>query len=460
MPKVSVILTSFNHEKYICEAIESVLHQTFTDFELIIWDDASSDNSWHLINNYSDLRIKTYLNDERSGPVFGINKAISEVASGEYIAIHHSDDVWEPDKLEKQVAFLDGHDDVGAVFTNAIIISEDGSLFADKTHFYSNIFDQPNRTKYGWLNFFFNSGNALCHPSILIRKTCSKDCGPYTPGLAQLCDFDMWIRLCLKYEIHVIPEKLTKFRVRDNEANASGDRPDTRIRTAYEMYKILQNYRNLTKFEDLVKTFPSSAEYYRNDETDVGFALGMIALQEPALSITSLFGQDLLFEAISDPERAKNLKRLYDFDEISFIILAGNHDVFARHALSEAQRLAFERLDEVEALTARLELTDRALSEAQHLAIRRLGDIEALTTRSELTDRALSEAQHLAIRRLGDIEALTTRLEATDRALNEAQYLAIERLGEIEALTTRLEAITQNGIWKFLKSVGLLKEHS
>ncbi|MDD1605895.1 MAG: glycosyltransferase, partial [Methylococcaceae bacterium] len=74
MPKISVILTSFNHEKYIQEAIDSVLNQTFTDFELIIWDDASTDNSWDLINQYSDPRIKAFRNDVQKRGIWGINK--------------------------------------------------------------------------------------------------------------------------------------------------------------------------------------------------------------------------------------------------------------------------------------------------------------------------------------------------------------------------------------------------
>ena len=80
MPTISVILTSFNHAKYICEAIESTLNQTFTDFELIILDDCSFDNSWDLINQYSDPRIKAFRNEVNKGPVEGLNKAISEVA--------------------------------------------------------------------------------------------------------------------------------------------------------------------------------------------------------------------------------------------------------------------------------------------------------------------------------------------------------------------------------------------
>lgn len=335
MPKVSVILTSFNHEKYLREAIDSALNQTFTDFELIIWDDASADGSWSVISSYSDSRIKAFRNESTKRGIYGINKAISEVATGEYIAIHHSDDVWEPDKLEKQVAFLDTNTEIGAVFTNALAIAEDSSPLAGEQHYYSNIFDQPNRTRHEWLRFFFNSGNALCHPSALIRKACYEDCGLYRYGLAQLGDFDMWIRLCLKYEIHVLPEKLVRFRVRDNEANASASRPESRIRTLYEFYKLLPNYRKLTRFEDMVKVFPSAEKYYRNKETDMNFVLGMAVLEQMSFPFTQLFGQDILFEAISDPERVINIKRLYDFDYKSFIALTGQHDVFSREEIAE-----------------------------------------------------------------------------------------------------------------------------
>lgn len=104
-PKVSVILTSYNHSKYIRKSIESVLKQTYTDFELIIWDDASTDNSWNIISEYTDERIRAIRNESNQYMAYFRN-AVSEVAQGEYIAIHHSDDVWGADKLEKQVAFL------------------------------------------------------------------------------------------------------------------------------------------------------------------------------------------------------------------------------------------------------------------------------------------------------------------------------------------------------------------
>ena len=328
MPKVSVVLTSFNHDKYIEEAIDSVLNQTFTDFELIIWDDASADNSWYLIKQFTDPRIKAFRNEEQKRAVWGLNRAISEVASGQYIAIQHSDDAWAREKLEEQVAFLDDHSEIGAVFTNALAIAEVGSPLLDERHFYFNIFDQPNRTRHEWLQFFFNRGNALCHPSVLIRKSCYEDCGLYRFGLAQLGDFDMWIRLCMRHEIHVLPEKLVKFRVRDNEANSSGGSAEARIRASYEFYKVLQEYRKLASFENLVKVFPSAAKFYRDEETDLEFVLAMVALERKCFTFTQLFGLDLLFEIISDSMRSVAIKRLYGFDYGGFIALTAMHDVF------------------------------------------------------------------------------------------------------------------------------------
>jgi glycosyltransferase involved in cell wall biosynthesis len=328
MPRVSVILTSFNHGKYVAEAIISALDQTFDDFELIIWDDASTDNSWDVISQFTDTRIKAFRNAERKRAIWGLSKAISQVVSGQYIAIHHSDDVWEQRKLEQQVGFLDSHSDIGAVFTNALAIGDAGSPLLDERHFYFKVFDQPNRSRHEWLRFFFDGRNALCHPSVLIRQSCYETCGLYRFGFAQLADLEMWIRLCMEYEIHVLPERLVRFRVRDNDANSSGDTPQNRIRVLYEFHKLLQNYRELDSFEDLIRVFPSAAKYYRDEQGDMEFLLAMVALEDTRFTFTQLFGLDLLFEIISDPGRAIAIKRVYGFDYTDFIALTATHDVF------------------------------------------------------------------------------------------------------------------------------------
>ncbi|MDR0564590.1 MAG: glycosyltransferase, partial [Azoarcus sp.] len=219
MPKISVILTSRNHRAHIGEAIQSVLNQTFSDFELIIWDDASTDNSWDVIKSYPDARIKAFRNEIQRYGVYGVNKAIAEIATGEYIAIHHSDDIWEPEKLEKQVRFLEGHPEFGAVFSWVSVINNDGKIL--ENHLLLNFFAQANRTRHEWLRHFLFFGNALCHPSVLIRRQCYQDCGLYRLGMWQLPDFDMWTRLCLKYEIHVLPEPLVRFRWHGDGSNSS-----------------------------------------------------------------------------------------------------------------------------------------------------------------------------------------------------------------------------------------------
>lgn len=329
MPAISVILTSFNHGKYIAETIDSVLRQTFTDFELIIWDDLSSDNSWEVIQGYDDPRIKAFRNTERRRGWTNINQALTDVASGRYIAIHHSDDVWEPEKLALQFAFLEANPGIGAVFTNATAIGENSEPFPDPTHYYSQIFNQANRSSAEWLRVFFYQGNALCHPSILIRKQCYADCGLYRPWLSQLGDLDMWMRLCLKYEIHVMPQALVRFRIRENEANASGNRPETRVRHSNEYFMLLQNYLLLTDMTRLLGVFPSALPYWRRQHSNPRFALAMTCLAEHTRPWHHLFGQQVLNDMLGQPDVAAQLKQYYQFDYMQLIQLTGKYPVFA-----------------------------------------------------------------------------------------------------------------------------------
>ena len=332
--RVSVILTSYNHAKYLKEAIDSVLEQTFSDFELIIWDDASIDESWQIITSYSDGRIKPFRNDIHKRALWGMNKAISEIAAGEYIAIHHSDDMWEPQKLENQVAFLDSHPEIGAVFSNALIINEYGELFENSSHVYNKIFDQPNRPRHAWLNHFFCQGNVLCHPSVLIRKSCYEDGQPYRYGLGLLADLDLWVRLCLKHDIFILPEKLIRYRVRANGTNASTD-PQTRIRRPFEFLQVLNNYKRIATPEELVKIFPRAETYVKPAGCDLEFALAMVALELKPYQVTELFALNLLFEALNDPERAQVLDNLYGFANKDFVPLTVKHDVFSIQSLTE-----------------------------------------------------------------------------------------------------------------------------
>src|SRR5262245_16448315 len=113
MPLVSVVLTVYNGERFLCEALESILGQDFRDFELIVINDGSKDGTAHLLQSYeqSDLRIRVYHQPNR-GLVESLNRGCT-IARGEYIARLDADDVAQTDRLFRQVVFLERHPDVG-----------------------------------------------------------------------------------------------------------------------------------------------------------------------------------------------------------------------------------------------------------------------------------------------------------------------------------------------------------
>ncbi|MDD3409326.1 MAG: glycosyltransferase, partial [Eubacteriales bacterium] len=180
-PKVSVMIPSYNHEPYVAEAVESVLNQTFTDFELLISDDASPDRSAEILQRYDDPRIDLHLSSENQGATLNLQYLVDK-CRGEYVALNNSDDVWLPQRLEKGVAYLDAHPECGAVFSQAALIDENSHvLTAD-----CEIFHQPNRTRAEWYRHFFTKANCLCHPSVLIRRSVYEQIGCYTMGMRQL----------------------------------------------------------------------------------------------------------------------------------------------------------------------------------------------------------------------------------------------------------------------------------
>lgn len=327
-PKVSVILSSYNHGKYIAEAIRSVLNQTYRDFELLIFDDGSSDNSREVIRSFHDERIRLFLNEENRGANVCARETIS-AARGQYIAIHHSDDVWEAEKLEKQVAFLDGHSsEFGVVFSYASIIDENGDAFQEDEHFYARVFMQENRSRQAWLHHLFYEGNCLCHPSAMLRRECYEKLGAYDDRYFQLPDFEFWIRVCLNFEIYILPEKLVRFRVRQNEANVSGSRLENLIRNDNEMLSVLRDFASIDSENDFFATFPAFA-YLKSDAGFVSsYVFALVCLDKSLGRVYHCFGLQLLYELMGKPDMRKRLKDVYGFTPTQLYALAQSYDLF------------------------------------------------------------------------------------------------------------------------------------
>jgi glycosyltransferase involved in cell wall biosynthesis len=339
MPKVSIVIASFNHENYVRECVQSALDQTFQDFEIIITDDGSPDGTVEVIKEFADPRIRLDTFMHNKGACTAINNCIPK-AAGEYIAVLNSDDAWEPTKLAKQVKYLDEHPEIGAVFTKVAFVDESSKpiSYTDYKHFY--VFEQGNRPRYDWLNHFFFKGNCLCHPSILIRKKCYNEVGLYDERMASLPDLDMWVRLCLKYEIYILDEKLVRFRIRTDEANASGDRLPTHIRNHFEFMQILNHYLTIIDKQFFVKVFAKAKEYGEVESKYIPYFLGMLALKVED-SAWRLWGLQVLHNFIGKDVIDRGLEEKYGFRYRDFHNLTVKYDVFnlalARSALPSSQ---------------------------------------------------------------------------------------------------------------------------
>jgi len=331
MPRVSVVIPSYNHENYIVEAIQSVLDQTYQDFEIIITDDGSTDNTVNVIQKFTDPRIKLFAFETNQGASVSLNYCIKN-STGQFISLLNSDDVWLSQKLEKQVQFLDNHPEIGAVFSYPKFIDENSKILTED-HFYKVQFQKINRTRFKWLNHFFYHGNCLCHPSVLIRKECYDTVGLYDPRYAQLPDFEFWIRLCKQYEIYIIPEDLIKFRIRDNEANASGRRSENYVRISLEMPQIYKNYLDIDILKNLLIIFPEIYELnpfvndYEFDQKVYKYFLAQLALKTEFNSV-HYFGIDIMFQLMNSPEFVHYNKSHFIISYKNLIKLTGNIDPF------------------------------------------------------------------------------------------------------------------------------------
>lgn len=327
MAKVSVVLTSYNHEKFIGQAIDSVLRQTFTDWELIIVDDVSPDGSWAVIESYNDPRIKKIQNDRTRRYIYNINRAVESQSTGEYIAIHHSDDAWESDKLEKQVAVLEANPGVGAVFSHVQCIDENNRPLVVEW------FNQPNKPRTAWLRSLFFNENQLCHPSALVRRSAYEQAGLYRSANAQTDDAEMWTRLLLIADIHVVQEKLTLHRIFSDQSNESGERPDRRARMWLEWYLQKKHYIGMS-LADVLAAFPESERWVTPKGANSGYLLAMFAIQIGGCPGTRLFGVELLYQLMNNSEERADIEALHGFTYLDFIALTGQEDFFNPAAIA------------------------------------------------------------------------------------------------------------------------------
>ena len=199
-PKVNIIMSVYNGDKYLREAIDSILNQTFTDFEFIIINDGSTDQTKEILESYTDPRIRLF-HQENMGLTKSLNKGL-RLAEGEYISRQDADDISEPERIEQEVKFLDDNPQVALVGTHVSFIDKQGKEFD------------------GWkppcgheeIRKKLMKGNCFCHGSVMIRRECLSAIGVYREVFKHTQDYDLWLRLSERYKVANLNKVLYRFR--------------------------------------------------------------------------------------------------------------------------------------------------------------------------------------------------------------------------------------------------------
>ncbi len=216
MPKVSVIIPLYNHERYIKRAIDSVLGQTCEDFELIVIDDGSQDRSGDIVRACEDGRVR-YFYQENRGAAAAINRGI-DLSQGTFVAVLNSDDIYHPRRLEICAEKLEGEASLAAVFSYVDFIDdEDNTVKSPRGPEEYWMDHSPEDSFKGEENIILNllAGNFLITTSNLFcRREVFGTVGLFT-NLRYAHDYDFFLRLCSSARVHVIEEALVKYRVHD-----------------------------------------------------------------------------------------------------------------------------------------------------------------------------------------------------------------------------------------------------
>jgi glycosyltransferase involved in cell wall biosynthesis/ubiquinone/menaquinone biosynthesis C-methylase UbiE len=208
MPKVSVVIATYNRGHFICGAIESAFAQTFKDFEVIVVDDGSSDNTKEELEKYAS-RIH-YIFQENKGRAEARNTAIM-AAKGEYVAFLDDDDIWLPHKLGRQVAFLDSNPDIGLVHAFVEMIDEGGCLLQKETNKWRKLYMKAMK-----IGYTYEGMSRFCVmflSTVMVRRNCIGQVGLFDSGIRAFEDWDVYLRIALKYRIGTIRQPLVRHRL-------------------------------------------------------------------------------------------------------------------------------------------------------------------------------------------------------------------------------------------------------
>lgn len=241
--KVGVIIPCYNHVNFVEQAINSVLNQTYQDFDVFVADDASTDGSSEKLLQYDEELREIHLFDVNQG---GQLSFLLSRVDNEYTALLNSDDYWHEDKLEKQINYMESNPDCAACFTWGRQVNGQGEVVKG-----IEAFRQGNRSSEEWMRYFYEKGNCLAHPSILIRTDIyRKLVDDFNKAFRQIPDYQMWVKLISKAKIYIIEEELMSFRWHSSGSSSNVSAPSQENLARHYNEESYMWYETMADMED------------------------------------------------------------------------------------------------------------------------------------------------------------------------------------------------------------------
>lgn len=257
-PLISVVLSAYNAEKYIYAAIASILEQTFTDLELIIINDGSTDRTLDVIKSFTDHRIQL-ISRENRGLIASLNQGF-ECARGIYIARMDADDIALPDRLRAQYEFMEKNPEVGVVGSFA-------EVFGDQVR--KSIFSQPMHHRDIIVKLFMDS--SFIHPSVMIRSSVIGDEPFYSPDYVRVEDYAAWVRLAPHTTFANLPQVLLKYRiVETSETRLSQKNNLQRHHSLLKVHRLLMETYQVELTPEELTQYTYSMYRPNMDQVDLG----------------------------------------------------------------------------------------------------------------------------------------------------------------------------------------------
>ena len=318
LPEISVILTTYNQEKFIEKAIDSILNQSFNNFELIIVDDGSIDNTRRKIDQYSDSRIKKVFK-QNEGPSSASNVGIT-LAEGKWIALMSGDDISLPERLQVQYEFVNSFS-YKICFGLPTIIDGEGNIIPDED--FPVFFTKQPCLKGEVFKRLFEKGNYFCAPTAFFQKDILEEKDPFLLPSLQLQDFVCWLNLSKKYDMPIINKRLIKYRRHSN--NISSKNNDGRV--AFEMRMIYENILDNMSWGQLHEIFPNHFSVASmNDKSCFEIEKAFLLMKQSMKSIHEV-GCEKIWDYLNDDAMRQILSIRYNFSCLDFFMETGKFNI-------------------------------------------------------------------------------------------------------------------------------------